>query len=98
DNHLHFLIRAKHRASFKSFLRGLAGRIAQLVTNAAKGRKSEQEFWAVPPYTRIVEWGKAYQNAKAYVTQNRLEAAGVIPYQPRKNKPVRQRAIEHPMR
>src|SRR6185437_15129344 len=45
DNHLHFLIRAKHRAGFKSFLRGLAGRIAQLVTNAAKGRKSEQEFW-----------------------------------------------------
>ncbi len=82
-NHLHFLLRAKHRDGFKRFLRAFAGRVAQLVTGAQKGRKSESSFWELPPFTRIVTWGQAFRTAKAYVIQNFLEAEGIITYQRR---------------
>jgi REP element-mobilizing transposase RayT len=43
-------------------------------------------FWDARPYTRIVEWGRAFRSAAKYVVQNFLEAHGFIPYHPRKHK------------
>lgn len=83
NNHLHFLLRARHRYGFKRFLRAFAGRVAQLVTKATKGRKLTDGFWALLPWTRIVEWGKGFLRAAAYVIQNQQEAAGLVPYRPR---------------
>ena len=82
-NHLHLLIRAKDKLGFQGFLRALAGKIAQKVTGAKKGCALGTRFWDLPAYTRLIEWGRAFFVAKRYVIQNRLEAAGVIPYQPR---------------
>lgn len=84
-NHLHILIRAKRKEHFKSFLRTTAGLIARKITGAKKG-VSKGKFWDTLTFTRIAEWGKAFENLRRYVVQNILEAAGVIPYQPRKRK------------
>jgi hypothetical protein len=82
-NHLHLLVRAYYRQGFKDFLRVFAGQLSQRITGAVKGKKLVGRFWALPVFTRIVEWGRARVHAEKYVIQNQLEAAGIIPYQNR---------------
>ncbi len=87
-NHLHLAIRAKDHELFKKFLRTITGLIARYVMKAKKGTPAKGKFWDGLAFTRIAEWGKAYKTLKGYVIQNLLEAAGVIPYQPRQKKPA----------
>jgi REP element-mobilizing transposase RayT len=86
SNHLHLVVRAKTRRGFKSFLRVFAGQVAQKITQAFKGTCLTASFWEHPPFTRIVEWGRASWIVRGYVIQNQLEALGIIPYQPRTKK------------
>lgn len=93
-NHLHFLLQAKTVAGFRRFVRALAGQVAMKVGGGKNGNPSGEKFWDLLPFTRIVEWGKAFQVARQYVVQNTLEALGLIPYQPRKPKrPPRSRGF-----
>ena len=85
-NHLHLLVRGKHRHGLQSFLRVFAGRVAQLVGGCVKAAKGDVSFWLVPVYSRIVGWGPDFFATTKYVIQNRLEAAGLIPYQPRRRQ------------
>jgi REP element-mobilizing transposase RayT len=73
-NHLHLLIQARSRNSLRAFLRELAGRIANLMTGAIKGRPAK--FWDGLAFTKIIEWGRQFKNAARYVLLNFLEAAG----------------------
>jgi REP element-mobilizing transposase RayT len=77
-NHLHLLVRASTREGFKNFLRVLAGRIAQRVTGARKGKPWGGRFWDLLVFSRIVEWGRAFATARGYVFQNELEALGFL--------------------
>ncbi|MDZ4678581.1 MAG: transposase [Oligoflexia bacterium] len=86
-NHLHILLRAKHKSDFQVFLRTISGVIARLMLNAKKGQ-SQGSFWDTLAFTRIGDWGKAFKNLSGYVVQNILEAAGIIAYQSRKYKLV----------
>ncbi len=95
-NHIHLLVKAMTRDGFKQFSMGLSGRIAQRMTGATKGAPLEKKFWDFSPFTRVVEWGRDFLNAKKYVVQNVLEAAGLIPYQPRgKRKPAKSPPAHH---
>jgi REP element-mobilizing transposase RayT len=76
-NHLHLLIQGKTRKSIQDFIRALGCRIAQLVTGAGKG-KPFGKFWDALAYTRVVEWGRAFREAKYYVLKNFLEAEGLL--------------------
>lgn len=40
------------------------------------------------PFSRGIEWGKAYTLAKDYILLNQLEAAGVFCYQPNRLRDV----------
>lgn len=73
-NHLHLVVRFKRREDFRSFLREFSGRISQLITRARKGSGLNARFWDELAYTRVLEWGRDYQRAKAYVVRNVLEA------------------------
>jgi REP element-mobilizing transposase RayT len=86
-NHLHILLRAKDRGGFQRFLRTVTGVVARLVLKAKRGARQGQ-FWDTLAFTRIADWGQSFKNAKAYVLQNILEAAGVVPYKNRKYKLV----------
>ena len=90
-NHLHLIVQARSRGGFKRFLMAISGRIAQLMTRATKGRPLAGRFWDYVPFTRIVEWGKDFVTTWRYVRMNQLEAAGIIPYQPR-NEPFLRRS------
>lgn len=82
-NHVHLLIKLSHRFTFSPFMRALSGTIALKVTGANKLKGLKKKFWDYRPWTRIVEWKKAYTIAKDYVIQNHLEAIGFIAYRPR---------------
>jgi REP element-mobilizing transposase RayT len=87
-NHLHVAIKANNHELFKKFLRTIAGLIARHVLKAQKGQ-IKGRFWDTLAFTRIAEWGTAFKKLSAYVVQNVLESAGVIPYIPRSQmKPV----------
>lgn len=82
-NHLHLLIKLGNRFAFAPFIRAISGIIALKVAGACKTKELKQKFWDYRPWSRVVEWRKAYSVAKDYVVQNHLEAIGAIPYQPR---------------
>ena len=87
-NHIHFVLKAKRRDDLQNFLRTTAGLIACLILKAKKGVK-KGKFWNLLAFSRIIEWGKAFQIVMSYVLQNELEACVEIPYKPRRVKSKR---------
>lgn len=85
-NHLHLLIKLGNRYTFAPFMRAISGIIALKVTGARKSKELKQKFWDYRPWSRIVEWQRAYSIAKDYVVQNHLEVIGAISYQPRRRR------------
>jgi putative transposase len=83
SNHIHILLRAKDQVALSRFLKSATGNIARLVTGARKNNP-KGKFWDALTFSRIGDWGRPYENLKFYVLKNILEAAGVIPYTPRR--------------
>jgi hypothetical protein len=82
-NHLHLLVKTPTRTAFKRFLREAAGVIAVIITGAKKSNALERSengrgFWDYLPYTRIVSWGRDFENLKLYFIKNLFEAAGLL--------------------
>lgn len=83
-DHIHLVIRLKKRSLAQSFLRVVAGQIAQIfekegflrsVTDTPKAK-----LWKHRPFTRIVFGWKALKTVIAYVRLNEKEAQGIIHY------------------
>ena len=94
-NHLHILVLPRTRRAFSNFIRAICGIIARIVLGKERGQAQHSEnssskainpekFWDQRPFSRILEWGKAFNLAKDYLLQNTLEALGFIKYKPRK--------------
>lgn len=77
-NHLHLLVQGKTRKGIQNFMRGLAGRVAQFVTGARKGKPFGKRFWTLTIYSRIVEWGRDLNRVCNYIELNRREARGEV--------------------
>ena len=84
SNHIHLATKVEHRDDYKNFIRTFSALSARLVTGAKKGKKLSKKFWALKPFSRIVEWGRAINTLLNYITQNQFEAEGQIAYVPRK--------------
>jgi hypothetical protein len=85
-NHLHLLVLPRSRKGYRAFVRAISGLIARLALGAERGRAQMAQgarFWDARPYTRIVEWGRAFHVACHYVRLNELEAPGFWPYRAR---------------
>ncbi len=85
-NHLHIIILPSSREAFNSFVRVISGLIARLTLGAEKGSAKGLKFWDARPFTRVIEWGRDYNRACAYVLQNTLEALGFAPYRKRESR------------
>lgn len=83
SNHFHFLMQGRSRREIQAFFRVVAGRVAQAITGAARGKAWGCRFWDQMVFTRVVEWGRAFRIALDYVAQNDAEARGLVPYAPR---------------
>lgn len=75
-DHLHLVIRIPGRREYTGFIRALTGVLA---------RKLGKGLWRLLPFTRVSSWGKAYRELLRYLEQNRLEEAGLIPYEKRRD-------------
>jgi hypothetical protein len=80
----HLLIKLYTRDSFSKFIKAVSGIIARITLGVERGKSLGLRFWDSRPFSRIVEWSKAYFAAKEYVIRNDLESYGIIPYMPRK--------------
>lgn len=80
-DHMHLLIRIPTRTAYRYFIQRLSGSIALKLGVQ----------WLHRPYTRIVEWGRAFKRAAGYIEMNSLEALGFIVSQPRGPGAVRRR-------
>jgi len=86
STHVHLLIRVRNREGFKNFVRVFCGRSAMHITGARRGKPLREKFWDILPYTRLAEWGRAFEIVRKYVAQNQLESLGIIPYRPRAHR------------
>ena len=80
-NHLHLVVKITNRALFSKFLRVVSGLIARLVLGAEKSSaklRAGSKFWDARPFTRVAEWGKAFDSLCDYLTLNTLEALGFV--------------------
>lgn len=73
-SHIHCVIRIQNREIYNSFIRALTGTIARKVQMTK--RRSEKLF-SLRPFTRILEWGRDFQNAIQYQLLNQMEARGL---------------------
>lgn len=76
-NHIHFVLKARTHDAYRAFIRYLSGRIAFEVTGAKKGRAAGR-FWDSIPYSRVLEWGRDFINARIYITKNLFEGEGLV--------------------
>ena len=73
-NHLHMLILAEDRKALSNFLRVVTGVSARRALGAEKGRGKRQKMWDARPYSRVLSWGREFENVLAYIERNILEA------------------------
>ena len=85
SNHIHFVLKIQNREHYRYFISALTGSIALRVCRGAGLKKQDRTFWLSRPFTRIVSWGRDFQGVLNYLTQNTLEALGLVEYKPRKN-------------
>lgn len=71
SNHLHLVIRYQNKNEFQNFLRVISGLIAKNIS-LTKG------FWLHRPFTRVLSWGRDFENALNYIDKNQLETDGLI--------------------
>lgn len=74
SDHVHLVLKISGRKEYCAFIRSLTGLLA---------RKIKRRLFLLMPFTRIANWGKDFARLKGYLRQNREEAAGERPYEPR---------------
>jgi len=80
-NHLHLLLRAKHRDDYTAFIKAITGLIARTVGKSQKGKPLKKKFWDARPFSRVVSFAYREFNAiKTYLLRNTLEAIGWMKY------------------
>ncbi len=75
-NHIHLLVQAPAREQLQAFLRGISARISQLLMGKDKEKAREKFnecFWDARPFSKIVNWGRAFQNVSRYLSLNSTE-------------------------
>jgi hypothetical protein len=65
---IHLLAKAETRKGLADFLRVLAGRVAVTVSGARKGAKKIGKFWNELCWSRLLNWGAEFFQARAWFT------------------------------
>jgi REP element-mobilizing transposase RayT len=82
-SHIHLVIKLKNQTDYHKFIRSLASILAQKIRSKflANGKTCGIIF-ELRPFTRVLNWGKDFQNVISYQILNQLEALGLV----RRNK------------
>lgn len=76
QDHIHLLIRGGRRSQIQSFLRVLAGQLAQRLTDTFFESNEGPKIWKHRPFTRIIKGYKPYLIVQNYIQLNKCEANG----------------------
>ena len=77
-NHLHLVVQGRRRSRLRAFLRVFPQRVMFAVTGARKGNPQGRFFDRIA-YSRVVTWGREFDNLMRYMGKNLLEALGLNP-------------------
>lgn len=72
-NHIHLLILVNTRQSYIRFIRAINGTLVKKLS-------LPPNLFDKIPYTRIVGWGKDFENVKKYILKNNFESQGMTHY------------------
>jgi REP element-mobilizing transposase RayT len=72
-NHIHLIIQIKDRKDYVRFIRALTPKLAQAARNV---NPKAGKLFSLRPYSRIVSWGRDFENAIEYLYKNIEEAFG----------------------
>ena len=75
-SHIHLVISIPSRDAYKEFIRTLTAALVRVLSKQ-KGLNLKGLF-DLCPYTKILSWGRQFENAVGYMTTNQLEALGRI--------------------
>lgn len=76
SNHCHLAISFDNRLSYLSFIRTVTAALARTI----------QVKWKLLPYSKMVHWGKEFENLRWYIERNALEAQGLTNYKSGRRK------------
>lgn len=79
SNHIHLLVKARHKIELQNFLRCFLGQVAFALKNPDL-ISEDTSFWMGRPYTKILSWGQQLDRVLNYIERNRLESVGWIEY------------------
>lgn len=89
-NHIHFVMKLKNKARYNSFIRELTSKIALTVRrffkyiSASQSKQNAEDssdlksILSHRPFSRILDWGRDFQNCIGYVLLNIDESLGYI--------------------
>src|SRR5437868_7167199 len=89
-SHIHLLTKLPSKQAYISFIRTITSLIVAFLSKL-KG-KSLKGLFDLPPFTKILSWGKQFKTVIEYHELNDLEARGLVV---RKKKPVRKQRPAH---
>lgn len=75
-SHFHMIIQLPSRSAYNAFVRTLAAAIVRKVSKYFG--ESLKGIFDLRPFTRILEWGRDFQNVMGYHDLNDLEARGYV--------------------
>lgn len=75
-DHIHLVFRAPSKRSWNAFVRALTGALASRIS---------PKIWALSPFSRVLQWGRDFRQALAYLKKNLQEAIGSLSYEKRKD-------------
>ncbi len=81
-SHIHCVIKIKDRKDYNAFIRVLTSILALRIR---KHKNFTGKIFTLPPFTRILSWGRDFKNVLSYLVINQHESFGLL-VRPKKNK------------
>ena len=96
-NHIHLHVKGRTKEDLQNFFRVFSGQVAQELllkyplqkhesppSPGGTHPKNKRSFWSTLIYSKIISWGREYQNVQSYIIRNIRESLGLIPYTERR--------------
>ncbi len=81
-SHIHCVIKIKDRKDYNAFIRVLTSKLSLKIR---KHKNFTGKVFSLPPFNRILSWGRDFKNVLSYLIVNQLESRGLL-VRPKKAK------------
>ncbi|MGZ3745260.1 MAG: transposase [Pseudobdellovibrionaceae bacterium] len=86
-SHVHLLLKLPSRNSYLAFIRTVTAAVVLFISKLRGENK--KGLFDLRPFTRILNWGRDFKNALAYIEKNSLEAWGLSAKKKRPSTKIR---------